>query len=73
LQLAVAREGEAGGERKQKGVRPKKESGRPGGSSAKWQGKGLSCPPPWIYRSKGATLPEPRALCALTAGNDIHH
>jgi hypothetical protein len=73
LQLAVAREGEAGSEQKQRGAQPEKDSGRQGGSSAKWQSKGLPLPPPWIYRSKGATLPEPRASCALTAGNDVRH
>jgi hypothetical protein len=73
LQLAVAREDKAGGERKQRGTQPENESKRKGGSSAKWLGKGLPLPSPWIYRYKGATLPEPRATCALTAGNDVHH
>jgi hypothetical protein len=62
LQLAVAHEGEAVGERKQRGAQPEKKSGRQGGSSAKWRGKGPPLPSPWIYRSKGATLPEPRTV-----------
>jgi hypothetical protein len=73
LQLAVASDSEAGSERKQKGTQLEKESGRQGGSSAEWRGKGLPLPPPWIYRSKGATLPEPCASRALTAGNGIRH
>jgi hypothetical protein len=73
LQLAVVRDEEAGSERERGGAQPEKESGRQGGSSAKWRGKGLSISFPWIYRSKEATLPKPRALRALTAGNDVHH
>jgi hypothetical protein len=36
LQLAVASEGEAGGERKQRGMQLEKESGRKGGNNAEW-------------------------------------
>jgi hypothetical protein len=73
LQLAVACEGEAGDERKQRGTQSEKKSGSQGGSSAKWRGMGLPLPSLCIYRSKGATLHEPRASCALTAGNGVHH
>jgi hypothetical protein len=73
LQLAVACEGEAGDERKERGAQPEKKSGSQGGSSAKWRGMGLPLPSLCIYRSKGATLHDPRVSCALTAGNDVHH
>jgi hypothetical protein len=62
LRLAVAREGEAGGEQKRRGAQSENEGKRKGGSSAKRRGKGLALPSPWIYRSKRATLPIARAV-----------
>jgi hypothetical protein len=53
LQLAVARRGEAGGERKQRGAQPEKKSGRQGGSSTKWRGMGLPLPSPSVPRRDG--------------------
>jgi hypothetical protein len=69
-----------GGTRRRSGRRMKarghaagEERRKARGSSAKWRGMGLPLPSPWIYRSKGATLPGPCVPCALTASNDVHH